>query len=598
MKRTKTNRENPLGIRRATRLAAASALLLPLGLCPRVAEACWMTQEIPLVAGWNAIHVKVNPLDYGCSAVFGGGGIDQVTWWNRDRRDDGTGTVSADTFAWYAGAVEPSTFGAVLGDGRYLVHAVAATNLVLVGTPAIPSGKIYLGESNLVGLSIPSGGSVSCSDFFAGFASLADNPFQSVGAASNLPVRQNPGALVKDPSQAFWLETTGSGETTWTGPLAVSVDTSDKILSWSGSTAARTITVKNVSGTDRVARFDLEKSLAPPAGQGALAGPVALKRETIDWSQGYARRVYEPIAFPFTTNLAAGASFALKVRPDLDAMKSADGAYLGILAVSDAGSIVSGEASATGTCLVRVGLKADGGLATAKSPAGLWVGSVALTGVNRARMLTSAKQEWDAEAIQDTTQAFSFRLILHAADDGTVTLLKQAFVASETAGDETPAILADRAAAKEFRRLHPNATIRRVSSANFPFMEPRAFDGALGFLKDGATLSVSFTQAYDAKDNPFVHAFHPSHDNLAFNNGKPSKKGDGADGTGDYESWSVTRRVSLTFAGADPLGANDDWNKTVCGGTYRETITGLNKTPIIVEGAFRLNKTLDTPEIR
>ena len=83
-----------------------------------------------------------------------------------------------------------------------------------------------------------------------------------------------------------------------------------------------------------------------------------------------------------------------------------------------------------------------------------------------------------------------------------------------------------------------------------------------------------------------------------FNNGKPSKKGDGADGTGDYESWSVTRRVSLTFAGSDPLGANDDWNKTVCGGTYRETITGLNKTPIIVEGAFRLNKTLDTPEIR
>lgn len=595
MKRTKTNRENPLGIRRATRLAAASALLLPLGLCPRVAEACWMTQEIPLVAGWNAVHVKVNPFDYGCSAVFGGGGVDQVTWWNRDRRDDGTGTVSADTFAWYAGAVEPSTFGAVLGDGRYLVHAVAATNLVILGTPAVPNGQVFLGESNLVGLNIPAG--ASCRDAFAGFAHLADNPFKSVNTA-NAAVRQNPGAAVGNPSQAFWLETTGTGAATWTGPLAVSIDTGDRILSWSSSTAARTITVKNVSGGDRVVTFAFEPSLAPPEGQGAKAGDLALKRETVDWTQGYARRVYEPMAFPFATNLAAGASFALKVRPDLDAMKSADGAYLGILAVSDAGSIVSGEARATGTCLVRVGLKADGGLATAKSPAGLWVGSVALTGVNRARMLTSAKQEWDAEKIQDTTQAFSFRLILHAAEDGAVSLLKQAFVASETAGDETPAILADRAAAKEFRRLHPNATIRRVSSANFPFMEPRAFDGALGFLKDGATLSVAFTQAYDAKDNPFVHAFHPSHDNLAFNNGKPSKKGDGADGTGDYESWSVTRRVSLTFAGSDPLGANDDWNKTVCGGTYRETITGLNKTPIIVEGAFRLNKTLDTPEIR
>ena len=595
MKRTKTNRENPLGIRRATRLAAASALLLPLGLCPRVAEACWMTQEIPLVAGWNAVHVKVNPFDYGCNAVFGGGGVDQVTWWNRDRRDDGTGTVSADTFAWYAGAVEPSTFGAVLGDGRYLVHAVAATNLVILGTPAVPNGQVFLGESNLVGLNIPAG--ASCRDAFAGFAHLADNPFKSVNTA-NAAVRQNPGAAVGNPSQAFWLETTGTGAATWTGPLAVSIDTGDRILSWSSSTAARTITVKNVSGGDRVVTFAFEPSLAPPEGQGAKAGDLALKRETVDWTQGYARRVYEPMAFPFATNLAAGATFKLKVRPDLDRMPAAEGAYLGILAVSDAGSTVDEEVRADGTFLVRVGLRADGGLAAAKSPAGLWVGSVALTGVNRARMLTSAKQEWDAEKIQDTTQAFSFRLILHAAEDGAVSLLKQAFVASETAGDETPAILADRAAAKEFRRLHPNATIRRVSSANFPFMEPRAFDGALGFLKDGATLSVSFTQAYDAKDNPFVHAFHPSHDNLAFNNGKPSKKGDGADGTGDYESWSVTRRVSLTFAGADPLGANDDWNKTVCGGTYRETITGLNKTPIIVEGAFRLNKTLDTPEIR
>lgn len=577
---------------RKTRLIA---FLLPFGLSPWAANACWMRQEIPLVAGWNAVHVKVNPFDYGCNAVFGGGGVDQVTWWNRDRRDDGTGTVSADTFAWYAGAVEPSTFGAVLGDGRYLVHAVAATNLVILGTPAVPNGQVFLGEMNLVGLNIPAG--ASCRDAFAGFAHLADNPFKSVNTA-NAAVRWDAGKAVGNPSQAFWLETSGSGEATWTGPLAVSVDTGDRILSWSSSTAARAITVKNVSGGDRVVTFAFEPSLAPPEGQGAKAGDLALKRETVDWTQGYARRVYEPMAFPFATNLAAGATFTLKVRPDLDRMPAAEGAYLGILAVSDAGSTVDEELRADGTFLVRVGLRADGGLAAAKSPAGLWVGSVALTGVNRARMLTSAKQEWDAEKIQDTTQAFSFRLILHAAEDGAVSLLKQAFVASETAGDETPAILADKAAAKEFRRLHPNATIRRVSSANFPFMEPRAFDGALGFLKDGATLSVAFTQAYDAKDNPFVHAFHPSHDNLAFNNGKPSKKGDGADGTGDYESWSVTRRVSLTFAGSDPLGANDDWNKTVCGGTYRETITGLNKTPIIVEGAFRLNKTLDTPEIR
>lgn len=61
---------------RKTRLIA---FLLPFGLSPWAANACWMRQEIPLVAGWNAVHVKVNPFDYGCNAVFGGGGVDQVT---------------------------------------------------------------------------------------------------------------------------------------------------------------------------------------------------------------------------------------------------------------------------------------------------------------------------------------------------------------------------------------------------------------------------------------------------------------------------------------------------------------------------------------
>lgn len=554
-----------------------------------------MEQTIPLKAGWNAIHMKVNPFDYGCNAVFGGGGIDQVTWWNRDRRDDGTDTVSSDTFSWYANTPQASTFGAVLGDGRYLVHAVQATNLVVRGTPALPSGQIFLGESNLVGLNIPAG--ASCLDAFTGFTLLEGNPYYSVNTA-NEEVLHRAGAAIDNPSQAFWVKATGSGTATWMGPLAVSLGTGEKILAWTSSSAARTITVKNVSGGDRVVTLDFEPSLAPPAGQGTKAGNLALKRETIDWSPGYARRVYVPVTFPFSTNLAAGASFAFKVRPDLDRMPAAAGDYLGILAVSDKGSTVNGELRAEGTFQVRVGLRAAGDLVVAKSPAGLWVGSVALTGVNRAQMLSRSAGEWNAERIQNTQQAFEFRLLVHAADDGEVTLLKQAFVASETAGDEPPVILADKAAARAYRLAHPNATIRRVSSANFPFMAPQAFTGANGFLQGGASLSVSFTQAYDAKDNPFVHAFHPNHDNLAFNNGAPSKKDDGADGTGDYESWSVTRRVTLTFADADPTGAAaDDWNKTVCGGTYRETITGLNKTPILVEGAFRLNKTLDTPEM-
>jgi len=581
--------------------AALAALIV--GLAPLVASATWMRQTIHLVKGWNGVHIKVNPYDYTCNKVFGGGGIDQVTWYNFDRRDDGTGSVSSDSYSWYASEASPSTFGAVLGGERFAVHALAETNLVIFGTPALPRGNIRLGEKgqmNLVGLNLPDDSSdVSLYDYFRYFDKLMPSPYYSIKASDNSNVYADGADKVENGAQAFWLHTVGTGSATYMGPLNVSIDSGEKILSWMNSSAARTISVQNVTPTNRLVRFELEESLAPPAGQGTRAGKVAVKIETIDWSKGYARRVYTPVTFPFTTNLAAGATYQFKIRPNLDVMTySASGDYLGILAISDKGATVDREVRSGGICLYRVGIKADGTLAESKSPSGLWVGTVALNGVNRAKMLSSAKPEWDVEKIQDTTQAFQFRLILHAADDGTVKLMKQAFVGSQSADNELAAVIADKATAKQYRAKYPKATIRRVSSANFPFMEPKVFDNPLNFLKDGGSMSVSFTQYYDAKDNPFLHQFHPNHDNLAFNNGKPSYKEDGAEGTGDYESWNVTRKVTLTFSGADPLGANDEWNRTMCGGVYREEITGLNKTPIIVQGAFRLSKTLETPEVQ
>ena len=579
-----------------------SGFLLVLGsvaLVPQGARAVWCQQSIALKQGWNAVQMRVNPFAYGCDEVFGGGGVDQVTWWNRDRKDDGTGSTTSDTFAWYARAIEPSTFGSVLGGECYLVHAVAETNLTVVGTPANVKGKLFLGEANLAGLNLPLVNChVSCYDYFRYFGGKADSPYWKV-AQSGSHVKLDAGTELDGGFQSVWLDTVGTGTAIYTGPLEVAFDTTEKIVAWEGSSAACTLTVRNVTDAARQVTIDLVASAAVPQGQGANAGLIRLKSESIDWSSGFARRLYAAQSFPIVTNLAAGATYTVRLRPNLEAMPATSaGDYLGILTVSDKGAKIDGETRSDGTCYYHWGLKAAGTLAAQKDPAGLWVGSVALTGVNRAQMLTSAASEWNADAIQETTQAFQFRLILHAAADGSVNLLKQALVGSNASDDRQAAVMTDKATAKAYRQKYPAAKIRRVSSANFPFMDPQAFDGAANFLKDGGEMTVSFTQAYDAKDNPFQHQFHPNHDNLAFNNGAPTKKEDGATGTGDYESWNVTRQVKLTFAGTDPTGAaNEDWNRTVCGGTYRETITGLNKTPILVEGAFRLYKTLDTQEL-
>jgi len=566
------------------------------GLLGLTAEAVWMEQTIPLKAGWNAIHVKVNPYEAACADFFGPN-VDQVTWWNPDDSDDGTGIVASDSYTWETAAPEVNTFGCVIGGACYLVHATVATNLTVVGTPALPKSAIRLGQQNQVGLWVPNGGAATASLYFGLPADwLALDACYAV-SVKNTAVLQKPSAQLTNPSQAFWLNTVGTGTKSYMGPLELSVDSTEKILHWEKSSLPRAVTVRNLTDKPRTVTFGFEASLPPPAGQGTKAGDIQLLREVTDWSQGIVRRSYVPIEYPFATNLEAGATFTMKVRPNTKAQTATEGDYLGILVVSDAGteSLLSGV-RAKGVCEYRVGLKSSASLSEEANVAGLWIGNVSLTGVNRAQMLTSADQEWDAEKIQDATQSFEFPLIVHVADGGAVKLLKQAFVGSDVANDRTATVMADKATAKAFRRKYPTAKIRRVSSANFPFMSPLAFDGAADFQKDGGVLTATVAQSFDAKDNPFQHRFHPNHDNLAFNNGKPSWKEDGAAGTGDYESWTVTRTVKLTFAGSDPAGyADADWNRTVCGGTYRETISGLNKTPVIVEGAFRLTKTLDTP---
>jgi hypothetical protein len=67
-------------------------------------------------------------------------------------------------------------------------------------------------------------------------------------------------------------------------------------------------------------------------------------------------------------------------------------------------------------------------------------------------------------------------------------------------------------------------------------------------------------------------------------------------GKGEYESWGVTRTVTLKFLADDPLNATgQDWNRLVTGGEYSEEVNGLNGQlkPILTKGIFRLSKVND-----
>ena len=580
-------------------------LLLPLVLLPCLAHAMWDTQVINLEAGYNAVLLRVTPADTRCSEVFAGCDLQDVTWWNRDRRDDGSGIAPAtETLIWYPDESGASMFSRVLGGHTYIIHAKTACALTVVGVPAKANTKVWFGEPNLTGLNLPDDTSeIFYADYFEGLVGHMDgSSFSVVGKKDAAATLWPMSRTIPNANQAIWFTPTGAGSADYMGPLHVTVDAADNAIVFRESTEVRRITVKNVTKADRVLTISLRDSATPPAGQGAKLGKAAFMREEIDWSVGFPRRAYVSSDLAITTNLAAGASFELAIRPDLDKMPAADdGAYMAVLEISDAGTTVGGVTPSGGTCRHRIGVSVYANLSAAKNPAGLWVGTAAISGVNRARQMGSADNVWDENRIEPVKEPFLFRLLVHVDNLGVARLLKEVFVATEADVDSEPTLLANRTEAIAWRGAHPNAKIRRISSANFPnFGDPKILEGT-GFAHGGTlTTATPLRQEYNDNTNPFVHAYHPQHDNVKFENKEmkayTTKEQDAAeqDGTGSYESWPVARRITLEFAESDPGGANYDWNRTVTGGIYRETVTSLTKTPILVEGAFRLNKVVDT----
>lgn len=576
-------------------------LLLPLVLLPCLAHAMWDTQTLDLKKGYNAVVLRVTPADTRCSEVFKGCDLVNVTWWNRDRRNDGSGIApTVDMLIWNPENEAGSTFSRVIGGHTYIINSAKKQTLTVVGVPARARTTLWLNESNLVGLNLPSdpeGGEVGFYDYFNGILPcLRTESIAVVNATSADPVLWNASAYIRSSDEAIWLKPYGAGTVDYMGPLWVEVDTVENAVKFVSGTETRRIKVKNVSDIERRVNIALKPSATPPYGQGTLLGPAKFMREEIDWSVGYPRRVYAASDLAITTNLAAGASFELAIRPDLDKMPAAaDGAYMAILEIDDVGTVIQGRTMANGVCRHRIGLSCDGQLAARKDPAGLWVGSAILYGVNRVEQISDSQNTWDASKIEPANLTFEFRLIVHVDADGTARLLKEVYVATEADPDSEPTLLISRTEAINWRNGHPDGKIRRISSANFPnFGRPIAFTGA-GFAH-GGTLSADVRQAYDDKVNPYVHAYHPQHDNVHFDNKHMFKyeSSDGSDGTGTFESWAVDRTVRLVFADADPTGGNYDWNRTVTGGTYEEDVTSLVKTAIHVRGTFRLSKVLDT----
>lgn len=108
-----------------------------------------------------------------------------------------------------------------------------------------------------------------------------------------------------------------------------------------------------------------------------------------------------------------------------------------------------------------------------------------------------------------------------------------------------------------------------------------------GIFGPGGLLTGSIVLDPEHPTNPFLHRFHPDHDNLdpQFLNFRP-------------EAYEVTREMEFVFASEDPEGSESpEWGSGEVAGSFNEAISGLHRSTIFVSGTFRFRRVLNIDQL-
>ncbi|MCW5559364.1 MAG: hypothetical protein KIT22_16230, partial [Verrucomicrobiae bacterium] len=232
---------------------------------------------------------------------------------------------------------------------------------------------------------------------------------------------------------------------------------------------------------------------------------------------------------------------------------------------------------AADSLLIRVPVTArpSGGLTAGLGDAGtshdfqgLWVGAVQLNQVNAPAY---------TNALLSTPAPFKARLLLHVDGNGTARLLQQVLLAWDPSLNQAPHTNGAYALFAGETSLPGNASqVKRISSAALPTMPPLVLTGGFGNQLTG-TVVIPF----DHPTNPFLHRYHPLHDNRD-SQGKPY--------TNAVEVPNLGRNLSLTFSASTNASGTLQAGVDLVSGVYDETLSGLRAQPIRVQGNFALRR--------
>ena len=560
-------------------------LLLAPWAAPGAAE---LEQSFQLQPGWNAIYVELEPTEKDISRVFAGLPVASV--WRHIPNDGGARFIrdpaeGLDNLeGWFGWFPEPrpeaflSTLFSISAHTAYLVRleGSASRTLTIRGRPRLLPARWQPDAFTLTGLPVSATAAPTFADYFSASSAHVGQPIYRLGSGGQWQRVASPATTAIEPGVAYWIFTRGNSS--YQGRLGVILDQSER-LEYSAARDEIRVVLRNLSdlpGSVQIRRI---------AGDGL---PLTYLNEDPETGETGWPDLQQSLVF----DVAAGGEVFLTLgvrRSQFTADRMDE-----VLEISDEhGQRVWLAAGGDTTQPLGLQRQAKGPKSAAVGFAGLWVGEVQVTAVSEAQRAGTEPRP--------VVRPFEQRVLIHVDASGQARLLKDVIQMWQD-GTTRPS------------SVDPNFNEVDVPGRHVLVTDPALIGLYTGPVnRDGVPVGLRFsTVAYDfagneieldglfapggevsgsvvigsnLPTNPFLHRYHPDHDNLDPQFLNPA-----------VEAYQVVRNLRFEFAAQDPLGRNPPgWGDSIVGGTFSESITGLHKNPIFSAGQFRLRRVSAVP---
>ena len=574
------------------RAALFSLLLLTTSLS---IHAQWVTQTFSLTNGWNAVYLHVDPSHDTLEHLVGAdinNPILEVWLWAPPSstlqfvQSPQQPVAGAQWMAWSRNSADTQLLQRLVGNSAYLVRVgsnVSTYTWSVKGRPLPPAYEWTTTGLNFLGFpTVPVTPPVFDS-FLTPAPELQQNaqiyyyPGGELGTGN--PARLYALRSTKvNRGQAYWIRS-GTTYNRYFAPFELAL-TGSRGVTYGDALNASSFRLRNLTTSNLTVTLSLLASETPPVGQTNIAGtPPLVVRGALDTTS---------LTYSYS-NLLVGGSYTWALTPQGQSGSEVE-VVLGLDRVAMSGSVgdfFAGVLRLTDSFgHAQVDMPVNASVA---SSAGLWVGAASVTQVGQ--YLKSYTRDGANNPVLNTngqyvvsgintnigvvSRALPLRLILHnpEAGHGNAVLLQRVFVGMDP-WTNTVLALQESSLGSVFL-----SQARRISAVHLPWNVTNhawAFSGALGQATNlTATVTLPFN---DQASNPFLHTYHPDHDNL-----DPTFKHELAQGA---ESYTVQRAITLTISPPASGEATFTSGSQSLSGNYAETVT--------VKGLARAGGTYDT----